>query len=234
MTIGIYSLYWEEQDLIYIGQSQSIERRFKDHIKKLTSRTHSNYKVQNAYNLYGTPLLTIIEECSISNLDTLEIFWTAEFNSLNTVNGLNIVEAGAFNTGTRNINSKYSKLQILLSFRALYNTKLTYKDIFILYGIKISNLNSIFSGKTHTWLKEKYPNSYLKMLNNKGHGTHSKRSGNNITLISPNGTEVMITISIKSFAKENNLHEGHLSEVIAGKRKHHKHWSISTNNGDVC
>lgn len=55
MTIGIYALYWEEQDLVYVGQSQDIARRFTEHKRKLKNTSHTNYKVQAAYNLYGIP-----------------------------------------------------------------------------------------------------------------------------------------------------------------------------------
>lgn len=94
MAIGIYALYWEEQDLIYIGQSQNIERRFSEHIYKLTNTKHTNYKVQNAYNLYGLPVLNILEQCEISELNTLEISYTKEFNGLDKHRGLCLIEAG--------------------------------------------------------------------------------------------------------------------------------------------
>ena len=42
MTMGIYALYWQEQDLIYIGQSKEIERRFKDHLRELEACIHCN------------------------------------------------------------------------------------------------------------------------------------------------------------------------------------------------
>ncbi len=230
MTIGIYSLYWEDQDLIYIGQSQNIERRYKDHLIKLSAKTHTNYKVQDTYNKYGKPTFNIIEICNIDRLDELEIFWTNEFNSLNTPHGLNIVPAGSYNEGTLNINSKYSRLQILLSFRALYNTKLTYASIYKLYGIKISNLNLIFSGKIHVWLQEKYPNSYIKMQNNSGRGIYTskviKTVDNAIKLISPEGEIISVLSTMREFAKKYNLHAGHLSEVKNGTRKIYKGWKL--------
>ena len=44
MTTGIYALYWEEQDLIYIGKAQKIEKRFKDHLSKLISGKEKYHK----------------------------------------------------------------------------------------------------------------------------------------------------------------------------------------------
>ena len=119
MTTGIYSLYWEKQDLVYIGLSQNIERRFKDHLNTLKNNKHTNYKVQNTFNNYGEPKLIIIEECIIEELNDKEIFWTKEFNSIN--NGLNIIEAGQAGFGTNSSNSKYSKEQIIEALDLLIN-----------------------------------------------------------------------------------------------------------------
>lgn len=83
MTVGIYALYWEEQDLVYIGQSSRLEARHKEHLVDLSQKIHSNYKVQESYNSYGEPKHIIIEYCKIEELDALEIYWTNEFNSLN-------------------------------------------------------------------------------------------------------------------------------------------------------
>jgi predicted GIY-YIG superfamily endonuclease len=73
MTIGIYALYWEEQDLIYIGESDNIERRFKEHLKMLETNKHFNYRVQEVYNTYGLPLFQILEECHINELKIKEV-----------------------------------------------------------------------------------------------------------------------------------------------------------------
>lgn len=88
MTIGVYALYWEDPDLVYVGKSQNIESAFKArHCRKAELNLHSNYKVQEAYNLYGKPLLIILDVCPVSELDILEIFWTKELNSLHSANG---------------------------------------------------------------------------------------------------------------------------------------------------
>lgn len=229
MTIGIYSLYWESQDLIYIGQSQNIERRYSEHIKKLKNNTHTNYKVQEAYTLYGMPKFLCVELCSIDRLDALEIFWTEEYNSLNSKTGLNIVPAGSstLESGVLNINSRYSKLQVLKSFRCLYLGKDTYQEIYSKYGIKISNLNSIFSGKTHVWLKEKYPNLYAKMLCVPKRGiVKSINRFRNTSIKNPEGLIIPINTSYKIFAETHGLHPGHLSEVLNNKRVQHKGWKL--------
>ena len=164
MTIGIYSLYWEEQDLIYIGQSQNIEGRFKEHTNDLSKNKHSNYKVQDAYHKYGLPELIILEKCELSQLNDLEIVWQKEFNSLDS---LDLIEAGQVGYGTNSNASKYSKLQILLIFRSLYLTAIPYQEIADKYTAKKSLVADIGRGKTHLWLKEKYPKQYMKIGTNR-------------------------------------------------------------------
>ena len=97
MTIGIYALYWEEPDLVYIGQSKDIEARFYEHERLLKVGKHPNYKVNRAYNNYGLPEFFIIEKCGLNELNNLEIKWMAECSSLE--NGLNITREG-ITTGT--------------------------------------------------------------------------------------------------------------------------------------
>lgn len=145
MTIGIYAIYWEEQDLIYIGQSVNIERRFQEHNSKAAIQKHSNYKVQELYNIYGSPTQFIIEECSSSTIDSREIFWTKEFNAQ-----LTIVDPGkGVGRGTNHAASKYSKFQILKVFSFLYRTIKTYKEISRLTKVSEGVISSIAQEQSH-------------------------------------------------------------------------------------
>lgn len=226
MTTGIYSLYWEEQDLIYIGQSQNIEKRFKEHIYDLSKNKHSNYKVQNAFHKYGNPILNILEKCSINYLNELEIYWQNEFNSLDS---LDLVIAGQVGYGTDSNNSKYSKLKILRVFRLLTRTNsLNYKSISKIIQVNRSLVVDIANSTAHLWLKDKYPKLYYKMQ------THDRcSSGNSILnnytvlpkVVSPL-KEIITVYNIRKFAIEHNLHNTHLGEVIRGNRKSHKGWKL--------
>jgi len=45
------------------------------------------------------------------------------------------------------------------------------------------------------------------------------------TIIAPNGKKVKFRC-ISHFCKEHNLHKGHITEVLQGKRKSHKGWHL--------
>lgn len=240
MTTGIYALYWEEQDLIYVGQSVNIEERGKSHLSKLRSKDHINYRVQDTYNLYGDPELIILEECEIQDLNYREVYWTEEFNSIEK--GLNIIEAGVSGgSGLRASRSKYSRLQILLVFRYISSTNyLTAEEVHKLTGVHSDTVVLIAAQKLHVWLKQEYPFRYALMVQR----SKDRNNANNIkgktlayinslaglglpVLISPDGIEYQIP-NITGFAREHRLDQGHLSKVVNKQRKTHKGWKLKS------
>lgn len=235
MTTGIYSLYWEEQDLIYIGQSQNIENRFKEHLYKLKNNKHTNYKVQNAYDLYGVPILNILEICSIEQLNNLEVFYTDEFNSINE--GLNIVEAGQVGWGTNSNNSKYSKIQILKVFSLLLNTSYTVKVISNRVKVHKELVTDISLGNSHLWLQEVFPLKYLDM---KIHRKNLRGSNPRLGIItprkasfrSPQGIVYQVTnipdfcSTMEEFKSNLRQHYEGLARVARKERKSHKGWTL--------
>lgn len=225
MTIGIYSLYWGEQDLIYIGQSQNIESRFKEHINLLNKNKHTNYKVQNAFNSYGLPKLIIIEECSINLLNDLEICWQKEFNSINS---LDLIEAGQVGYGVNSNSSKYTKLQVLLVFKDLYKSNKNHKEIAFAQKVNIGLVDDISRGSSHLWIKYKYPKLYSKMKKLQTYrviGVKDKENSLKGIVKSPDG-EIYEVYNIEKFCREHNLRGQHLGAVINSKRKIHLGWIL--------
>lgn len=165
MTIGIYSLYWEEQDLIYIGQSQNIEHRVAAHISLLKRCKHSNYKLQNTYNKYGAPSDSILEVCSLSDITECENYWINDFNSIKL--GLNILAAERSNYGTSSGNAKFSKNTILKVFSLLYSKTMAYSFISERLSVPYTLIRDIKTGVSHIWLKDEYPTQYMCMLQRK-------------------------------------------------------------------
>lgn len=232
MTIGIYALYWAEQDLIYIGQSQNIEARFKEHVYKLNSSTHTNYKVQNAYNQYGLPELNTIDECLLENLNSLEIYYTKEFESINK--GLNIVEAGSVGYGVNSNASKYNKIKILRVFSLLYSTTLSYLKISEKAKVHISLVSDISSGKSHLWLCQKYPEKYEKISDNNAIRYKIRNLVTSYPAIkSPDGVTYNITTSLTDFCKlHSTLKHSPVSSgkgigrVLRGDRLNYLGWTL--------
>lgn len=232
MTIGIYSLYWEEQDLIYIGQSVNIASRYLVHIKALQKGNHYNCKLQNAYNLYGMPTHYVLEECEVSSLEYLEGVWAKEFSAVDSVQGLNILPPGVpgGGSGVSSAASKHSKKSILTVFRLLYSSKgLSYKFISECTGIPVGTVEGIRNGRVHSWLKQQYPNSYAKMLvvyrhKNCGH-IKTNYVDQPVTLLSPNGESVLVT-DIQKFSKLYRLDPSAVGKVIRGSRLSTHGWSL--------
>lgn len=164
MTIGIYSLYWEEQDLYYIGQSQNIEQRIKSHLSNLISNRHTNSKLQNTYNKYGKFHFCIVQKCTdITELNDAESIWINEFNTLNA--GLNILDPRRVLYGSSSGKSKYSKRKILSVFSMLYKTTLAYSYISERLDVPYTLIRDIKTGISHIWLKVEYPDKYKVMEN---------------------------------------------------------------------
>ena len=165
MTAGIYAIIFEGLDSFYIGKSDNILRRNREHLN-LLKKGHYNYKLANAYIKYGTPYFYTLEECSIENLNSREIFWIEEFKS-NTL-GLNITKGGdGGSMGFDHPKSVYSEKQLISSFKYLSTGTLSYAKICALTGVKISTLTGIASGRCHSWLIERFPVEYPIMLNDK-------------------------------------------------------------------
>lgn len=230
MTIGIYALYWWEQDLVYIGLSQNIEKRNIYHFNKLKQHKHSNYKVQNAYNNYGKPMLLILEECSSIELNDKEVFWTREFDSIN--NGLNIVEAGCCGGyGTNSPNSTYSTISILRVFSLLYKTKLSYEEISIKTKVSEATIRHIKKSETHTWLKERYPDKYaimqLSRKSNLGLITLINSYTGKILLLENSITNFIVDNGLAKYnTKEFHLYRKGIGKVINAVKPSYKGWQL--------
>ena len=51
--IGIYKIVNNATGMCYVGQSQDVKKRVKEHFRLLRWNKHINSKLQNAYNKYG-------------------------------------------------------------------------------------------------------------------------------------------------------------------------------------
>ena len=233
MTTGIYALYWEEEDLIYIGLSSNIEKRFNEHMHALLNDSHSNIKVTEANKKFGPPKFLIIEECTVEELGRREVFWTNEFNSLNS--GLNIVPpGGGMPNGIFMGSSKYSLFQILRTFRLLSGEEaLSAAEVSKLTGVSKDTVTSLYAGNCHNWLRSTYPYRYSLMLSRKSNknkavntkGKTLEEIYGSIEILSPTN-EVYIVSNITDFARKHNLDQAHLSKVINKQRKSHKGWTL--------
>lgn len=240
MTIGIYAIYWEQDDSrVYIGQSINIKRRQKWHLDSLIDGTHYNYKLIDAYNLWGTPVFYTVQECEESELDDLEIIWIEEFNSIHK--GYNITSGGVSGRGLNHSQSKYSKFTLLRVFSLLYSTILPYKRVAELARVNIYLVHNIAAGNSHLWLKSEYPEKFQLMLTNRSiRNKTNVRSlaSRNIThkpLVSPTGETFNNITNIAAFCRSHPLLSvecdsirSSIAKVLKGTKLSHKGWHLQT------
>lgn len=90
---GIYKIHNIKNDKVYIGQSIDIYRRWDKHRINSKKGTSDLYQDMRIYGLENFTF-SIVEECSLDNLDNREIYWIKYYNSYN--NGYNKTEGGQY------------------------------------------------------------------------------------------------------------------------------------------
>jgi len=238
MTCGIYKLVFPNTIKVYIGQSIDIETRYKKHLSCMTSGI-SALKLQNAFNTYGKPSLEILEECSIKELDSLENEIIEIYNSV--LEGFNTLDcAGGLpdNSGPNNGMSRYSEDSIVEVFDILIENKYSnFSEIIERTGVSNGVISGISAGTAHTWLKDKFPDKYSILMEQKATRKHkpkpilseiqsSKAKGIiHPKVVSPEG-EVFELDNVRAFAREHSLNQGNLHSLLVGRAKSVKGWKL--------
>lgn len=75
---GIYLIKNKITNECYIGQSKNIQQRFNNHINSMKNKKYSLYSDMRHYGVKSFDF-SIIEECSISQLDKREMFWIHQY-----------------------------------------------------------------------------------------------------------------------------------------------------------
>lgn len=226
MTIGIYAIYFENIDKIYIGQSHNVSQRITAHKKDLRLGT-STTKIREAYSLDQNVSFHILHECKLEELDALEISYIAEFDSVN--NGLNISAGGIGGSyGYYSAKCRYTKEQLEYAFDLLCDPELLVDSIVKMSGVSRDTISSISAKKRHIWLHEAYPEKSELVLKNKRNrlsNAQQNRFGTNVELKSPEGIVYTCT-NAAQFARDHNLNTGHLGAVIRKQETQHKGWTL--------
>ena len=227
---GIYALFWPVSNMVYIGQSQTINKRFREHLSSLKRKTHANPKMLQQYSKYGSPELVVLEVCNINELYDKEVYWTNEFDALNS--GLNIVEPGPSGWGINSSQSKYSKTQVLKVFSLLTTTNLANIDISKKVNVSLRLVECVRGGYSHTWLRDEYPDRYTLLLNKlKVKNTSARRNGSSIQLENTVTGQVCVVDSVVDFAKNicqdfSSAFASGIRRVIRKEQSSYKNWII--------
>lgn len=193
----------------------------------MKNNSHTNYKVQEAFNQYGEPEFIILEYCKVAELPEKEIRWCTEFDALGP-KGLCLVEPGIVGFGTNSNASKYSKQKILKVFSMLYKGKYSIPKIASRTGVHKATIYDISRGHTHVWLLEQYPQQYCKMLTCDRKLTAIKLTKPRAIVSDSYGNEFTIG-NVAEFCNrhfQNKNDKKHMAQVLTGARKQHKGYTL--------
>jgi group I intron endonuclease len=152
---GIYKIINIINGKFYIGSSEHLERRKKEHFRELKSNRHSNKKLQHAYNKYGADSFNfeIIEYVKdIDSLFNIEQKWLDELRPYDRGVGYNIaMYTTSGMRGRKHTAEAKKKMSECRLGEKNYNFgKKMPRDAVEKMRIKISGKNSVWYGRKHT------------------------------------------------------------------------------------
>ena len=134
--IGIYKITEiENPTMFYIGKSNDIERRFKEHIQK--SYSQSRIPFDDYIDKKGKDAFSyeVLEECPLEELSIREKYW---IDKLQAIKSGNKFDGGLTNVvGENNPKAKLTEEDII-EIRKAYNNHLKQKDVYEKYKDIIS------------------------------------------------------------------------------------------------
>jgi len=207
MNTGIYKISID--DYFYIGQSQDLKTRERKHLYNLKKGTHDNRIMQNVYNKKKKFTFNLIIPCEIEELNR----WEQTLLDFNQGNKLCMNICKDAEAPRRGLNhSKETKRKLSEANKGEKNP---------MYGKKFSEEHkrkiseSQKGEKNHMYGKHRSEETKKKI-------SEAKQNKTLHTFTHEEHGE--ITCTQYDLRMKYNLNQGHISEVISGKRKTHKGW----------
>jgi group I intron endonuclease len=91
--IGIYGILNKLNNKIYVGSTNNLARRKREHFNQLKNNNHENRYLQLSYNKYGKDNFTFVvleDNVKIEQLTERELYWINLKDSLNRDKGYNL------------------------------------------------------------------------------------------------------------------------------------------------
>lgn len=150
--IGIYKITEiDNPNMFYIGKSNDIKRRFKEHQQKTYEQSRIPFDSYIKEKGVESFTYEILEECDIEKLSEREEYWINKFDATKSGNkfkgGLTDV------VGNNNPNKKITENDVI-EIRKAYASHKKQKDIYELYKEKISfsYFQNLWQGKSWSYI----------------------------------------------------------------------------------
>ncbi len=195
----------------YVGRTENIESRQREHLRLLRLNKHHSTKLQRYFNKYGENSLRfhLIQKCGLNELDFYEKFFIKCFDSFK--NGFNHTEGGNGFIGTNgkpcvltNIDTGETvKTKTITEFSEKFN--LVHSGICVVLQGKAFYTGRWYS-KENAWRPKIYE------------------------LISPDGViHKLINIDTRKFCEEHSLNKDSIYAFLTGKIPSYCGWRLATN-----
>lgn len=158
-TSGVYAIFSQLDDRVYIGSAASIAKRFKEHFAGLRANRHHSRHLQNFYNKHGFNSLVCAVLCETEK--TKQALIDAEQFFIDAMHpAFNMSPTAGSNLGTRKTPEQRKALsQKRLSMNIHYDDDYKRRMSLALSGEK----NPMY-GKSPNWGKKHKPETIQKMI----------------------------------------------------------------------
>lgn len=245
--IGIYKYQNKLNNKIYIGQSADIAHRYEQHIYDSTYRPERGTGVDLAIRKYGIENFdfSVIEECSIDELDERERYWIAYYDSYN--NGYNRSPGGKVLRGSEHPRAILDEDQVW-EIRELYGLRIKRSEVYDLF--KYTGITE--RGFKKIWDCETWPNIHTDVYTIENRQWHKNACGHGEDKIGLSSLDRAISqeeinemlkdyqngLSINAIAKkyhrDNGVVEKYIANPVAIEKVKYKGRKVRCiNTGDV-
>lgn len=145
--IGIYKIFNDINDRLYIGQSTRIQQRWNEHLWSARVGRYIYGSVDYWIHVYGPDHFSyeILEECSKEELDDREIYWIKYYNSF--IHGYNLTVGGKQLKGENHPRAILTE-QMVWDIRELYAQHVPFREAWAKYeniGISKRGFKKVWS-----------------------------------------------------------------------------------------
>ena len=239
----------------YIGQTRKrlLCNRISSHFVD-ANKGYRKSKFHHALKKYGRYgfIWGIIEECEISLLNDNEIYWISQYNTVSDGYNLSpgggqpaeyfckeylVEEPNAQRKVIKNL-SKYCRdnnLNVGHIHETLYGKRIQHKGYKLIprtnkeieryeneRKIREDTNRKSNPGKRNGMFDKQHTNETKEKMLKKKREMYAKK----YYLISPDGNQITITTTLREFCREYQLERKSLTNVIKGKARHHKGWTV--------